>query len=288
VWAASFGAAFVVSLESIVGNEKHQRYWGDTFMPTAPGAAAGWLKAAMLGVFGNPVGLTPAWLALAVFALGCAYLVYANRVHAAILLAPLLLCLVASGLRKYPFGDRLLLFLVPALVLGVTKGVEAVAAVRRPAGPALAGALATALLFQPAVGAARALRHPRTHEELKPVLAYVRDRRRPGDAIYLYYASQYPMQYYAPRYGFAEGDYVLGKIARRNPEKYREQIDALRGRPRVWVVISHPTQRRGVDEQRYVLDYLDEIGTRLDEVTAPGAGAYLYDLSEKEDPRGTL
>ena len=127
--------------------------------------------------------------------------------------------------------------------------------------------------------AARALRHPRTHEELKPILAHVRDNRLPGDVVYIYYAAQYPMQYYGPRFGLSEGDYVLGKIARRDPERYRRQLDALRGNARVWVVFSHTTEKKGIDEARYFLDYLDEIGTRLDERVATDASAYLYDLS---------
>lgn len=284
IWAANFAAAFAISLGEIASDAKHQRYWGDTFMPMPPFGGEGimWLKTAMLSAFENPAGLTPAWLGLSCFAVGCVYLLVAKREHAAILLLPLVLCLVASGLRKYPFGNRLVLFLVPVFVLVVAKGVEAVVTKIRYAGPVLGLALAAALLVQPSLTAARGLKHPRTHEEIKPVLAHVRDRRQPGDLIYIYYGAQYPMQYYAPRYGFADGEYVLGKIARRHPERYLAQLDALRGNARVWIVFSHPTVKRGLDEQQYFLDYLDGIGTRLDEIREQDASGYLYDLSRSQ------
>jgi hypothetical protein len=87
--------------------------------------------------------------------------------------------------------------------------------------------------------------------------------------------------YYGPRYGLAEGDYVLGTIARRDTSRYLEQLDDLGGNARVWVIFSHTTEKRGVDEERLFLDYLDQIGTRLDAVRSVEASAYLYDLSGK-------
>jgi hypothetical protein len=103
---------------------------------------------------------------------GCVYLAATKPRLLAFVASPIALCLVASALRKYPFSNRLLLFVVPALILLAVAGVEAAA--RTPkAGPALAAVLAAAVLFEPSLAAARALVHPRTNEEIKPVLAYV-------------------------------------------------------------------------------------------------------------------
>jgi 4-amino-4-deoxy-L-arabinose transferase-like glycosyltransferase len=280
IWLASFGLSFVTSLEEMTRNAKRQRFWGDSFMPVGL-ETPGWLRTAFLTLFENPAGLTPTRLALALFLVGCVYLLATDWRRFAFLLSPLLLCLVASSLRKYPFSNRLLLFVVPALILVVVAGVEAVSRAPR-AGPVLAALCAVAVLFQPSVAAARALRHPRTVEEIKPVLAWVRDRRQPGDVVYVYYAAQYPLRYYGPRYGLGEGDYVLGRIARRDAARYREQLDALRGNARVWIVFSHATEKRGIDEQRFFLEHLDGIGTRLDAFESVEAAAYLYDLSGRQ------
>jgi hypothetical protein len=283
VWVASFGAFYAVSLGGMAENRKRQRYWGDAFMPLTS-EWGGWMKRTFVGLFADPGGFSPVWVAIALAAVGCGWLGWRNLRALSFLVAPVTLCLTASALRQYPFSDRLLLFLVPVLVLLAAAGVEAIARIKY-AGPYLAAIAAVALLFEPSLAAARHLRHPRTREEIKPVLAWVRDRRAPGDTVYLYYGAQYPMAYYAERYGFAPGDYSSGKISRRNPDRYLRDLDELRGARRAWIVFSHPTTKRGVDEQQLFLDYLDKMGRRLDETHADGAAGYLYDLGIQEDER---
>jgi len=43
-------------------------------------------------------------------------------------------------------------------------------------------------------------------------------------------------------------------------------------------LLSHNCSWCQVDEQVYIIDQLDAMGTRLDEMYAPGAAGYLYDL----------
>lgn len=283
VWAASFVAAYVVSLQRLTQNQKHLKYWGDAFMPMPPVTidAMRWFRTTFLTVASNPGGFRPAWLAVVAVVAGSVYLLVVKRDRALVLVAPLVLCLLASGLRVYPFSNRLLLFVVPIGILLAFGAVEALLERIPRFGAIPAAALAIALVAFPALGAARALRTPRTHEELRPVLEYVRDRRQPGDAVYLYYAAQFPMRYYAPRIGFGPDDYTQGKIARKSPDRYLRDVDAFRGTSRFWIVFSHATEKRGVDERRYILDYLDTIGTRLDERIEPDAAAFLYDLSAR-------
>ena len=280
IWASSFLVVFVVSLNRLTQNPKHLRYWGSAFMPMPPVTldAARWFKSTFLSVVENPGGMRPAWLVVAAILAGAAYLVYAKRDAALVVVAPVVLCLVASGLHKYPFSNRLLLFLVPVMILLAFGIVEALLVLIPRFGAVPALLLAVALTASPTLGALRALRTPRTHEELRTVLEHVREQRQPGDVIYLYYAAQFPMRYYAPRLGFAEGDYIQGKISRKSPDRYLRDLDELRGHRRVWVVFSHATEKRGVDEQKYILDYLDAIGVRLDARNEPDAAAYLYDL----------
>lgn len=280
IWASSFAVVFAVSLNRLTQNPKHLRYWGSAFMPMPPVTldAARWFKSTMLSVVENPGGMRPAWLAVAAILSGGAYLLATKRDVALVLIVPVALCLFASGLHKYPFSNRLLLFLVPVMILLAFGAVEGLLDRIPRYGALTAVVLAIALTASPTLGALRALRTPRTHEELRTVLEHVRERRQPGDVIYLYYAAQFPMRYYAPRVGFAEGDYIQGKISRKSPERYLRDLDELRGHRRVWVVFSHATEKRGVDEQKYILDYLDSIGVRVEARNEPDAAAYLYDL----------
>lgn len=280
VWVASFVAFYAISLDRLTQNTKHLRYWASSFMPMPPASIddVRWFKTTALAIVENPGGMSPVWVAVAAIAIGAAYLLVCKRDVALVLLAPVVLCLLASGMHKYPFGNRLVLFLVPTMILLAFAAVEVVLERIPNVGAITAGLLVIALTAAPTAGALGALRSPREHEELRTVLEHVRDQRQPGDVIYLYYAAQFPMRYYAPRVGFNEGEYTQGKISRRNPERYLRDIDELRGHRRVWIVFSHATRKRGVDEQQYILDYLDQIGVRLSARNELDAAAYLYDL----------
>ena len=140
------------------------------------------------------------------------------------------------------------------------------------------------LLLQPVGGATRSALNPPAREDVRPVLAYVNDHRQPGDLIYVYHHQRASFLYYAPKYGFTPDDYVLGEDERthwdnqENPA-YTRDLDQLRGR-RVWFVFSFVRTIAGVNEEEYLVLYLDRIGSRLDGIKHAGASAYLYDLAK--------
>jgi hypothetical protein len=130
-------------------------------------------------------------------------------------------------------------------------------------------------------------------EETQPIFADVQARRFPGDGIYVYYGAWQAMSFYATRYGFREGEYVIGDCHRRNTRAYLRELDSFRGRPRVWVLITHAIP--SLQELPAIISYLDRIGIRRESITipahkwdkTPGANdtadvhAYLYDLGEE-------
>jgi hypothetical protein len=132
-------------------------------------------------------------------------------------------------------------------------------------------------------GATRSALNPPVREDVRPVLAYVKDNREPGDLIYVYHHHRASFLYYAPKYGFTPDDYLLGEDEREHwsnaeNEAYVRDLDQLRGR-RVWLVFSYVRTIAGVNEEDYMTRYLDRIGSRLDELRR-GASAYLYDLTK--------
>ena len=140
------------------------------------------------------------------------------------------------------------------------------------------------LLLQPVGGATRSALNPPVREDVRPVLAYLKDHRQPGDLIYVYHHHRASFLYYAPKYGFTPDDYVLGEDEREHwnnaeNEAYARDLDQLRGR-RVWFVFSYVRTIAGVNEEEYVVRYLDRTGSRVDEIRRAGASAYLYDLAK--------
>ena len=91
------------------------------------------------------------------------------------------------------------------------------------------------------------------------------------------------MEFYGPGLGYR--DWIRGNCYRGTPRAYLQELDALRGRPRVWVLFTHAYDP--YPEPRAMRSYLEAIGTEIDRVEDPfgtagplAAEAYLYDLSD--------
>ena len=92
-----------------------------------------WLVKALTG---EVVALRYPWPALytAISALGAVALWRRRRTLSLVLFLPAVVTLAAADLHLYPFSNRLVLFLVPAFLLAVAEGVEALSSVWRNAG----------------------------------------------------------------------------------------------------------------------------------------------------------
>jgi hypothetical protein len=199
-----------------------------------------------------------------------------------VLLAPFLLTLAASALRKYPFCNRLLLFLVPVLLLLLAEGVEQARTILLRVNKTLAGVVAASLvayfLYAPAVAAYRGVRSPPMGEHIKPVMSYIRDNRQGTDVVYVYYAAAHAFTYYASQYGFDHEDYVVGSGG--DTSLFLEDIKRVRGNQRVWCVFAHNFNRATLSERDFLLEHFSEIGLRKGELISSGASGYLYDLRQ--------
>jgi hypothetical protein len=156
-WAASFGGSYAIS-QRILSKERFIWDWWDfAFLRLPPRSLAalegdGWQ---LLNVFNSPAGVvTPlgvmpsAFLALGIFAVGVASLGRRWKAGLWLLLAPILLSVVASAFRQYPFHNRLLIFLVPSIHLLVGEGAALLGGC---GGAPLTFVLGAFLLVQPAL-----------------------------------------------------------------------------------------------------------------------------------------
>ncbi len=228
-----------------------------------------------------------------------------DRTGAAIIVAPVVATFVAAVLGRYPFTDRFILFLAPSLIVLLASGAVGIVTVLRRQ-YVVAGLAAIGLLLAYPVGTSlsRAVSPP-GHEEVKAVLRTVQEQWRPGDTLYVWYQSQYPVRYYAE----CEGCDVLGPdgpalvvwppdprglpnyfalqthppglfVSPELPtaDEIRRSFRPLLGKKRVWLIFSSTWN------DALVQSLLDCSGRRLAEARATRAVAYLYDLSR---PSGT-
>jgi hypothetical protein len=209
---------------------------------------------------------------------------------ALLLLLPPAFVLGASTAGWYPMLPRTLLFLAPTLVLLMAAGCRVLLDLRpgMPAG-ALVLLLLTLVFTSEAASTVRALQAVRPDDGVKPIMATLAERQRPGDTVYLSYAAQYPFAYYlhckcaGPRIARAVDERlwkvkpVSGGVAQWSPalssSTRRFRIGVFRGydpgylnqdlralpRGRVWVVLAGAS----AEQSRAVVARLDRRGRRL-------------------------
>lgn len=281
--AACWGVSFLVEdrlfLHDLRNSAFMLRFWAASFMPMPPRSVddARWFFTNFFGVFDDPVGLPFTGLAAALFLVGLISLAGNGRRTVTLVLTPVGLALIASGLKKYPFSTRLLLFAAPLFLVPIAAGVVSLGKGSERTRRFSAGVMLLVLSLYPAVGVARNLVRPLQAEELKQVMRTIAARLEPGDQIYLYFASEPAFRFYseyADRPVLQGVVPVVGANGRADRSVYLSDLDKLRGRGRVWLVFSHATR----EDERYFIERLDALGRPVDAVIAFGASAYLYDL----------
>jgi hypothetical protein len=289
LWALSFAVCYLFSLRHLSNKRFLLDYWSFGFVPSPllSVSAVEWFVSTFFGVFQSPVGLELAGLAAFTFLVGCISMLSnkSQKLHMFILMSPIFLTLLAAGFHKYPFTGRLILFIVPALLLFVAEGAEQIRCRTWGEAPIIGACLIGLLFFHPLLFSSYHLIKPRTREEIKPVMNYLKEQKREGDVLYVYHGARPAFGFYAPRFYLDKMSLVLGRSSEDNWGDYEKEIDKLRNHKRVWILFSHSQTLTGVDEKRLFLYLLDRRGTRLNYFETVGAGIYLYDLDEPRSLR---
>jgi hypothetical protein len=240
---------------------------------------------------------------------GAVALARRNRAALALILVAAAAVVAAAGIQAYPVLTRTILFLLPFVILLVSEGVVALGSLFRDRAVLATAVLALAVLAIPAKNAGEHLVNPRQREEMKPVLRYLVDEWHPGDALYVFYRAQYAFRYYLECNCFAPWEdspapWTIAAPSRPGPqqyarallssppdiviaepharlEEYFESMASLRGRKRVWLLVTMPDPIEAA-----LLDLLSCGGRRTDAyVRDDGEGlfhsvaVYRYDLS---------
>ena len=290
-WLFSFILFYWLSLSKLTADSDLMTSWSKAF-PSSPLDII-WLLDALGKFFYRPLGFE-AWmdgLAIIAFVVGCLACWRRKKSTLLLLLSPILMTLAAAYLEKYPFRSRLVLFLTPFFILLIAEGVNYVLQRTRKSQRqwvGIAGVFLTVLLlWQPMVSAGSILIQPKWRSEIKPAISFIKTHQKPGDILYVYQRGIYQFLYYAEKYGYKEGDYILGVddldkydgrgVSEQERKRYLNDLNNLRGNSRVWLLFSHAAP----SENKLFLSYLEENGIKLAEVHSKGTSAYLYDLSNQ-------
>jgi len=311
-WAISFGLCYVVSLQPVARDSLVRDIWASAFVPwTLSYWTASWILDQNLGIFHDPVGMTMSGLGAFAFVAGLTAGDRHWQFRRWILVSPLAIAFAAAALHRYPYEGRFLNFAVPALVCVMSLGIARVLAATWRTAPVIGLGLVALVFLHPVRDVAFLAARPTGREEIRPVLDYVRQHARDGDALYLYWRTEPGFAYYSERW---KNDTLLhsSKVVHTRPDQvftsamagsraqkemdalevmswadesalFLRDVDALRGYGRVWVVFYHVRVRDGIDEEQWLRGQLQRLGKEEDRVTLPGASAYLFDLGAAPD-----
>jgi hypothetical protein len=274
-WAASFAANYHWILTRLSHDDYMLWFWSkaDAFAPVPKSIAAiTWYKQTFFEVFANPCSLDFVGLCALVFLLGV-WVLWRRRLSLAImLLLPIFLALAASALQKYPFKERLILFICPSLAIFIGAGFEYLFQQPRRA----VGIIAlTFVLITPIDTVRKFAIKPWLHSDMRTVISLVGRNQQPGDELYIDEACWYPYEYYRGRFGIEKLPATQEKTAVADIDEYRKIFAAYRGK-RVWIM--YEGEAGPPPQQQWATIVLDEMGKRVFETSPMNDYVACYDL----------
>ena len=291
IWVLSFAIFYSLSLKNLANKEDLFNSWESRGTFPSSVLDINWLFTTFVYFFHKPLGFPDIFLSLAIFAfiVGCLSIFFKRKATLLILLSPVLVTFLAAYLHKYPFDGRLVLFLIPFITLLIGEGAAVIWHKTRYTSLRKVGILVLVLLLVPPLGTAGYLTViPYLKQEIRPVISYVKAHQQAGDIIYVYQRAEYQFKYYANKFGYREGDYIIGiddldkkdgqGISEEEWQRYTSDLDKLRGNKRVWIIFSHV--RSWAHESERITSYLDSFGKQLDVFKRKGSFVYLYDLTK--------
>lgn len=287
LWLLSLVVLFLVNLRLLSQNRFLSDFWAPFFMPLSWQAPAWTYYVVKLTLY-NPGGLSsfianenalvfnvlPS-IPFILFMIGLLHILRRKLRFGALLGLTLLAALLASALGKYPFGVRMVLFLVPVFAILIGSGIDFIGnSLYKKSWLAHGTVLLAAgfLLCEPIESAARNFIAPYYPEHIRPAIVYLRNELKRGDTIYVYHRALPAFRYYAG----SEMEYVAGELAGNNPRGLTAELRKLRGKPRVWLLFSHVYENAEYNEKDLFVSQLEQIGEKRLEFVMLDSEVYLY------------
>ena len=259
-WATSFAINYHWILSRLSRDDYMLWFWNkaDAFAPIPKSLPALiWYKQTFFEVFANPCSLDYVGLCALVFLLGVWMLWRRRASFVVMMLLPILLALAASALHKYPFKERLILFICPSIAIFIGAGFEYLF---QPGRKAIATIALIFILITPIDTVRKFAIKPWLHSDMRAVMGYVKQYKEPGDVLYIDEACYYPYEYYRDQFGLAQLIAIPEKPAVTDIAQYRTIFANLKGK-RVWIMFEG--EGGPPPQQGWAQIVLDEMGTKV-------------------------
>ena len=288
-WLGLFAVDYFIFLRPLAADEYLQNYWGKAFMPLPPWSDLGWFEKTFYSMLLMSLHtyFSAVVIVSVLLVIGGISLLFRNRNIALLFILPALIVLIASAFEAYPLKDRFMLFLIPFFLLILSEGLRGIYSIvakwSRPLGVVVA-AVPVFFLIWPSGTTLGQFFVTTRGSDVRPVIQYVGENRKPEEIVYVFHAGESAFQYYAPLYGLNTGEVIFGPSSLRKKsvlDGFFNDVESLRGEDRVWFIFSNIYDCGDCegDMQQFYVDHLNGYGVMLNQVNAERANAYLYDLN---------
>lgn len=212
------------------------------------------------------------------FLMGCYHLFEKAKVRLLIIcISPILVHLILSSLKLYPFDLRLILYLCPAFVILLSFGLDYIFQTLKVVDKGFAFSLTTVCTIMFLLIAFTKL--PVEKSEIKKCLVFLHQEVINQDKIYFTSFSSAPAQYYKETsdLSFPDKNVVYGEFG--NYKNLSEQVNGLNGR--VWFVFSDYALWDKSLMQHMKNQFKDGKHVLIKEYHPTGASVLLYDIKAK-------
>ena len=295
VWTISFGCFYILAIQTASSNEELLTSWSSYRAFPESFLDLDWLIYSLKRFFWSPLDFPKPFfdkVAIAAFVIGCTALYRRNKQTLFILLLPTITTIGAAYLQKYPFYNRVILFLTPGFFLIMGAGVAFLIDLKlkrqsiRAVSMITGWVFASLLFYVYTLHIPQYLNPPDSREEIKPLLQHIAEKWQPNDVIYVLEKSKYQFEFYRDKFGFQANDYVIGiDLDPYNVEDKKmlqtdlqEDLYQFCGRQRIWILIAdtHIRQQTG-----YLLTLLNQFGQPIEQfkIDKEASLVQLYDFS---------
>ncbi len=280
IWGISFLTNYFLFIRSGVQTEWLISWWNvrKFFMPFPPRNVNDtvWFFKTTYDLFRYPLGLnlllvkSPilqfSYAGFVTLFIGLVFLARKQPLIFILIIGPVLVTLIASGLRLYPFNERLLVFLMPPLLLAIGIGMEIM--LHSIGNFSKKGWLLLVIfLAVPLVNTLYILNNPEKFyksSQFKEGIRVISEKAQEGEYVYLHWGSEPFFRYYKNLYPI-KGKLVPGGSPSNSASNiteylsdYKSEFDPFIGEKNVWLLINTGNVINSVYEKKTTLSEMNE------------------------------
>jgi hypothetical protein len=281
IWGVGFVVHYVFFLSRYKTSDSVIQFWTqmNAFAPVNFYTPKGllWFPAKFLEVLANPCGFWKQSIILPPFLIGVFFMWKRYKPIVAMTAGMIFFLSVASAMQKFPFSQRLILFLVPFVLLYIVLGTDYLIKISWNCHRLLTVVVLFWIVYP---SAALAMSFPVGREEITPLLKHLERNARQGESLYVYRGGWVAFDYYKDRYDLDKlQNITLGQFPITQKDILETVLKYKALRKKTWFLFSHTN----LEQREMFLVYLNQYGQCIQDVQETGASLYLYDFPESAE-----